>query len=105
LGPGFIESIYENALVIELQKRGLKVSQQQEITVKYDGREVGKHRLDLFVEDEIFVELKSIKNFEDIHFSIVRSYIKAVGKQHGLLLNFAKKPLEIKRVINQEIIK
>jgi GxxExxY protein len=57
------------------------------------------------VEDEIVVELKSIKNIEDIHYSIVRSYIKAIGKQHGLLLNFAKKPLEIKRVIYQEVIK
>ena len=51
LGPGFIESIYENALVMELRKRGLKVERQLEVPIKYDGAEVGRHRLDLFVED------------------------------------------------------
>ena len=68
LGPGFIGSIYENALVYELRKRGLTVEQQLEIPVLYDGNiEVGKHRLDLFVESEIVVELKAISEFEDIH--------------------------------------
>ena len=99
LGPGYIESIYENALVIELRKRGLKVHQQVEIPVKYDGFEVGKHRLDLLVEDIIVVELKAIKNLEDIHFAIVRSYLCAIGQRHGLLLNFSKTTLEIRRVI------
>ena len=99
LGPGFIESIYEKALIHELRKRGLKVEQQIEISVQYDGIEVGKHRLDLFVEGIIVVELKAIKNLEDIHFAITRSYLRAVGQKHGLLLNFAKKTLEIKRVI------
>ena len=99
LGPGFIESIYENALVLELRKSELKVLQQVEIPVNYDGEVVGKHRLDLLIEDTIVVELKAIKNIEDIHFAIVRSYLKAVGQKHGLLLNFAKPTLEIKRVI------
>jgi len=87
LGPGFTESIYENALVIELRKRGLKVGQQVELVVHYDGIEVGRHRLDLFVEDTIVVELKAMKNLEDIHFSIVRSYLRAAGRKHGLLFN------------------
>jgi len=99
LGPGFIESIYENALVVELRKRGLKVEQQIELAVQYDGVEVGKHRLDLLVEDAIVVELKAIKDLEDIHFAIVKSYLRAAGKRHGLLLNFAKVTLEVKRVI------
>ena len=61
LGPGFIESIYENALVYELRKRGLKVEQQLEAPVLYDGEvEVGKHRLDLLVEGEIVVDLNAI---------------------------------------------
>jgi len=102
LGPGFIESIYENALVIELRKRGLKVEQQIEIVVEYENVEVGRHRLDLFVEDTIVVELKAIKELDDIHFAIVRSYLKAMNREHGLLLNFAKTKLEVKRVINQE---
>ncbi|MBM4030989.1 MAG: GxxExxY protein [Planctomycetes bacterium] len=99
LGPGFLESIYENALVIELRKRSLKAGQQRAISVTYDGIEVGKHILDLFVEDTIIVELKAIKNLEDIHFAIVRSYLKAADRRHGLLLNFQKPTLEVRRVI------
>ena len=101
LGPGFVESVYENALVIELRKRGLKVEQQREVVISYDGEEVGRHRLDLFVEDTFVVELKTVKNLEDIHFAIVKSYLRAVGKEHGLLLNFAKVTLEARRVICQ----
>ena len=101
LGPGFIESFYENALVIELYKRGLEVKKQIEVPVLYEYREVGRHRLDLFVEDTIVVELKAVKALEDVHFAIVKSYLKAVGRAHGLLLNFSKTILEMKRVIHQ----
>lgn len=99
LGPGFIESIYENALIHELNKRYLKTEQQLEVDVRYDGVAVGKHRLDLFVEGTIVVELKAIKNIDDIHFAVAKSYLRAMGKEHGLILNFAKPTLEIKRVI------
>jgi len=99
LGPGFLESIYENALVVELKERGLTVEQQRELAVEYGGTEVGRHRLDLLVEDIVVVELKAIKNIEDVHFAVVRSYLKAAGRKHGLILNFAKTTLEVKRVI------
>jgi GxxExxY protein len=99
LGPGFIESIYENALLLELNKRGLRVCRQWEVPVEYEGVEVGKHRLDLFVDDTIVVELKAVKSLEDIHFAVVRSYLRATGKKHGLLLNFAKVTLEVRRVL------
>jgi len=99
LGPGFLESIYENALVVELRKQGLKAEQQVEVTIEYDRVEVGQHRLDLLVEGTIVVELKAIKNLENVHFAIVRSYLRAIGKEHGLLLNFTKPTLEVKRVI------
>lgn len=99
LGPGFIESIYENALVHELNKRRIKVSRQLEVDIEYDGVRVGSHRLDLFIEGTIVTELKAIKNIEDIHFAIVKSYLRALGKEHGLILNFAKPTLGIKRVI------
>jgi GxxExxY protein len=101
LGPGFLESIYENSLVIELRNRGLQACQQIPVEIRYDGIKVGEHRLDMMVEDTIVVELKAIKDLEDIHFAIVKSYLKASGKTHGLLLNFAKPILEIKRVINR----
>ena len=100
LGPGVIESIYENALVYELRKRDLKLEQQLEVPILYDGKvDVGKHRLDLFVENEIVVDLKTISELFDIHFAIVKSQLRAVKRKHGLLLNFAKVKLEAKRVI------
>jgi GxxExxY protein len=99
LGPGFIESIYENALVIELRTRGLSVTQQQEVIIKYNGFEVGRHRLDLVVENTFVVELKVVKSIDDVHFAIVKSYLRATGCQHGLILNFSKVRLEAKRVI------
>ena len=99
LGPGFLESIYEKALIIELRKRGLTVEAQKELIIEYDGIEVGRHKLDLFVENIIIVELKAIKNIDDVHFAIVRSYLRAAGQKHALILNFAKITLEIKRVI------
>jgi len=84
LGPGFLESIYENALIIELQRQKLHIEQQREVIIKYDSVEVGRHRLDLIVDNTIVVELKAVKNIEDIHFAIVKSYLKALGKEHGL---------------------
>ena len=101
LGPGFLESIYENAFIIQLQKQNLQVERQQEVVIKYDGFEVGRHRLDLIVNDTIVVELKAVKNIEDVHFAIVKSYLKVLGKEHGLIINFSKKVLEVKRVIHK----
>ena len=99
LGPGFLEAIDENALVHELRKRGLAVEQQAEVAVRYDGVEVGKHRLDLFVEQQVVVDLKTVTDFAAIHFSVVRSQLRSVQRKHGLLLNFAKPRLDAKRVI------
>ncbi len=98
LGPGFLESIYEQALLIEFARRGIKAEHQVPVTIRYDEIIIGEHRLDILVDDTIVVELKAIKTLEDVHFAIVRSYLRATGKQHGLILNFAKPTLEIKRV-------
>ena len=99
LGPGFLESVYENALVIELRTRGLDVEQQKAVSIKYNGIEVGTHRLDVLVQGQVIVDLKTIKGFEDVHFAVVRSQLRAAGLKHGLLLNFAGVKLQIKRVI------
>jgi GxxExxY protein len=88
--------------VIELRKRSIEVVAQLEITITYDGIEIGLHRLDLFVEKTIVVELKAVKNLEDAHFAVVRSYLKAMGRKHGLILNFSKPTLEIRRVILED---
>ena len=99
LGPGFLESAYEKALVIELGKRGLGAPSQVEVPLVYDGVQIGIHILDLLVERTIVVELKAVKNLDDVHFAVVRSYLRAAGLEHGLILNFSKIPLEIKRVM------
>ena len=99
LGPGFLESIYEAAMVVELKRAGLKVEQQKPLPIFYREVLVGEHCLDLLVEGKIVVELKAISELDAIHFAIARSYLKAIGLEHGLLFNFAKMPLTVKRVI------
>ena len=100
LGPGFMESIYQSALPVELEKQGLKAGTQKEIKIYYEGKEVGLHRLDLVVEKQIIVELKAVKEFDETHLAQIISYLKATGLKVGLLLNFAKPVLKIKRVMN-----
>ena len=99
LGPGYLESIYENALIVEFKQAGLQFRHQKEHPVLYRGKEVGRHRFDLLVDNVLIVELKAIKALEDIHFAQTRSYMKALKLKHGLLLNFATMPLTVKRVI------
>ncbi len=99
LGPGFLESVYENAMKVALTKARLQYESQKEIHVFYEGCEVGLHRLDLLVEDQLIVELKAVKAFEDIHFAQLKSYLKATGHHVGLLLNFNAPTLAIKRVV------
>ena len=98
LDPGFLESVYELALAHELRKRGIEFRRQVSVPILYDGEEVGEHRLDLLVEGELVVELKAIKELEDVHFAIGRSYLKACSLTNGLILNFATMPLTIKRI-------
>ncbi|MFC1610403.1 GxxExxY protein [Myxococcota bacterium] len=104
LGPGFVESVYHNALCITLAKRGIKFEKECEVPVIFEDVEVGVHRLDLLVEDRVIVELKAIKRLEPVHFAIVRSYLKAMDLDHGLILNFSKPVLEVKRAM-RELVK
>ena len=98
LGPGFIESIYEEVLALELQAAGIPFERQMVIRVLYRGQQVGEHRLDLLVDKTVVVELKAVGELENIFFARTRSYLKALDLKHGLLLNFAAMPLTIKRV-------
>ena len=99
LGPGYLEVVYENALAIELRARDIPFQRQLTVPIVYRGSEVGMHRLDLFADDLIVVELKAVKALEDVHFAVVRSYLRAIGREHGLILNFTRPTLEVKRVI------
>ena len=98
LGPGFLEAMYEEALAIELTAAGLAFERQKPLPVFYREHLIGEHRLDFLVEGKMIVELKAISALEDIHFAIVRSYLKAANLDDGLLLNFATARLTVKRV-------
>lgn len=100
LAAGFFEKVYENALAHELRKAGLKVDSQRRIEVYYDGILVGYCIADLLVEDNIILELKTVKAFEDVHLTTAFIYLKATKLRLALLLNLAKPRLEIKRVVN-----
>jgi len=98
LGPGFLETTYEEAMAIEFQRLGIGYQRQKIVPILYLGHKVGEHRLDFLVEECLVVENKAVSELEPIFFVIVRSYLKATGQHHALLLNFATMPLTIKRV-------
>src|SRR2546429_8992753 len=98
LGPGFLESMYEEALAIELAAAGILFERQKLLPVFFREHLIGEHRLDFVVEGKVIVELKAISALEDVHFAIVRSYLKAANLSDALLLNFASPRLTVKRV-------
>jgi GxxExxY protein len=98
LGPGFLESVYEQALAVEFAIRGIAFVRQKAIPLFYRDQQIGEHRIDFVVEDKIIVELKAVEALEKVHFAIVRSYLKAAGLSDGLILNFSSMPLAVKRV-------
>ncbi len=100
LGCGFLEKVYENSLAHELCKAGLQVQQQHGITVYYDGVAVGEYTADLLVEGVLLLELKAVKNLDDIHLAQCLNYLKATNLRLCLLMNFAKPKLEIRRIVN-----
>ena len=104
LGPGLLESVYEEAMVYELQKRGLKVTRQMEVPIHYDGHILKTPlRLDLLVEDRVVVELKSVKELQDVFFKQTRTYLRLLNLQVGILVNFNTDDIledSIHRVVN-----
>lgn len=98
LGPGFLESIYRKAMVIELRRRGLAVETEKEVLVFYEGEVVGRHRLDLLVEGRVIVELKTVEDLSKAHYSQVRSYLKACALSTAILVNFAGAKADFRRI-------
>jgi GxxExxY protein len=98
LGPGFLESLYEEALCIELDNLRIPYERQKTLEIRYLNHKIGEHRLDLLIASKLVVELKAVKEIEPIHFTIVRSYVKASNATSGIILNFSTMPLTIKRV-------
>ena len=99
MGIGFLEKVYENAMMVELTQAGLKVRQQAPIVVKYRGYVVGEYFADLLVEDCIIIELKYCEGFDDAHIAQCLNYLKATGIKLCLLINFGKSKVEIKRLV------
>ncbi|HNX03405.1 MAG TPA: GxxExxY protein [Candidatus Cloacimonas sp.] len=96
LGYGFLEKVYENAMLIELNKNGLKAISQYPIKVNYNGVSVGEYFADIIVEDKVIIELKASANLVPENILQLQNYLKATNIEVGLLLNFGKKP-EIRR--------
>jgi len=100
LGAGFLEKVYENALVHELRKSGLHALQQQPIQVVYDDQVVGDFVADIVVSHSVIVELKAAKGLDDVHSAQCINYLKATGMKICLLINFGQPKIEIKRFVN-----
>ena len=99
MGFGFLESVYEKCLLVELQKAGLQAQSQVPIHVFYDGKNVGDFAADILVEDAVILELKSVITLVRAHEIQLVNYLKATGKPIGLLINFGESKVEIKRKV------
>jgi GxxExxY protein len=104
LGIGFLEKVYENALVVELQADGLSVEQQQAIKVLYKNVTVGDYIADLIVEGKVLLELKTVAALVDVHSSVCMNYLRASNLPVCLLINFAKPRLEWKRLVGDSYV-
>ena len=99
LGPGFLEKVYENALLIELRGMGLKADSQVPIKVYYKDEVVGDYTADILVEEQVILELKTVERLEKIHEAQLLNYLRATGIQIGILINFRHTKAEIKRMV------
>lgn len=98
LGAGFLESVYEKALLISLQQKGLTATAQVPLTVTFRGQNVGQFFADILVEDIIIIEIKAVKALLPEHQAQLINYLKATGKEVGLLINFGNPKLEYRRL-------
>ena len=98
LGFGFLESVYHNALMIELNKAGLEAEREKKIRVNYDGQVIGDFTADVLVEEKVIIELKSVQQIHPAHEAQLINYLKATGIEVGLLINFGDR-VDIKRKV------
>lgn len=102
LGNGFQEVIYQRALAIEMELRGLSFSREHEMDIFYREQKIGNRRVDFFVEGKIMVELKAVVQLEDVHLAQAINYLEAYGLEIGLLINFGNTSLQFKRVMKSK---
>lgn len=99
LGNGFLEKVYENALMVLFRKSGIEAIQQAPITVMFEGEAVGSYYADILVEDKIILELKTVSEISESHKAQALNYLKATGLRLAIILNFANPSLEYQRVV------
>ncbi len=100
LGAGFLEKVYENALVVELQKQGLTCKVQHSFVVNYKNKVVGEYVADILVEDKVIIELKAVKKILPVHEAQLLNYLKATDMKLGLLVNFTHPKATVKRYVS-----
>jgi GxxExxY protein len=100
LGCGFLEKVYENALIHEVLKAQLAVEQQKSLAVIYDGIVVGEYIADMVVENRVLIEVKAVRSLDEVHFTQCMNYLKATRMNLCLLMNFGTPRVTIKRIIN-----
>jgi len=103
LGPGFLESVYEEALKLELGIKGISFESQKEYPVKYRGQEIKKFYCDIVVEDKIILELKAVRQLDNIDRVQIINYLKVTELQLGLLINFGEKSLVSERLVSTQL--
>ena len=99
LGPGFLEKVYERALLQELKLQGMNVAVQKELKVRYKDIVVGTYIADLIVDGEVLLEQKAVASLSNLHQAQVLHYLKATGLKLGLLVNFGQERVEYKRLV------
>ncbi len=99
LGNGFQEVIYQRALSIELNMQNLQHEREKEMQLTYKGYDIGKRRVDFFIEEKIMLEIKAVKVLEDVHLAQAINYLEAYNMEIGLLINFGSTSLQFKRVM------
>jgi len=104
MGFGFLESVYEKCLLIELGKRGLKAESQKPVIVEYENEVVGEFKADILVEDIVILELKSIRQITRAHEVQLVNYLVATGMPIGLILNFGEQKVEVKRKVKDLVL-
>ena len=100
LGYGFLEKVYENALMLLFRREVIQAKQQAPIKVYFEGEIVGEYFADILVEDKIILELKVLEKITDVHIAQALNYLKATGLELAIILNFGKRKLEYERLIN-----
>ena len=105
LGNGFLEKVYENALMVLFEKENIKSEQQKYLELSYYGKNIGNYIADILVEDKVILELKIVDKISDIHVAQVINYLKITKKQLGIIINFKNNKLEYKRIVLEKYIK